>query len=105
MEKVYSFNQSADKLIEKILDDDVAMINHMILNQCEALPKHDSNSNVYMIIVRGTLTIQLANEPEKRYKNGNILNIPGNITMNICNNDLEQVEFFVIKAPSPRLYK
>ncbi|MDL2301756.1 cupin domain-containing protein [Lachnospiraceae bacterium OttesenSCG-928-D06] len=105
MEKVYSFKQSAEKLIEKILDDDVAMINHMILNQGEALPRHDSNSNVYMIIVRGALTIQLANEPEKRYENGTILNIPGGITMNIHNNDLEQVEFFVIKAPSPRLYK
>ena len=100
MEKVYSFNQSADKLIEKILDDDVAMINHMILNQGEALPKHDSNSNVYMIIVRGTLTIQLADKPEKHYENGNILNIPGGITMNICNNNVAQVEFFVIKAPS-----
>ncbi|MDL2324967.1 cupin domain-containing protein [Ruminococcaceae bacterium OttesenSCG-928-A16] len=105
MEKMYSFKQSTDKLIEKVLDDDVAMINHMILNQGEALPQHDSNSNVYMIIVRGTVTAQLGENPAKRYEHGNILNIPGKIKMNISNEDVEQAEFFVIKAPSPRLYQ
>lgn len=105
MEKVYQFKQSTDKLVEKILDDDVAMINHMILNQGEALPRHDSNSNVYMIIVCGILTIQLGDNPSKHYEKGHIINIPGNITMNISNTNAEQVEFFVVKAPSPRLYE
>lgn len=105
MEKIYSFKQSADKLIEKILDDDVVMINHIILNQGEALPEHDSNSNVYLLIIRGTLTIKLADEPEKGYENGSIVNIPGKITMNISNRGVEQVEFFIVKAPSPRLYQ
>lgn len=105
MEKIYKFKQSTDKLVEKILDDDVVMINHMILNQGEALPKHDSNSNVYMIILRGSLTLQLADNPEKRYESGNIINIPGKVPMNVLNKDPEQVEFFVVKAPSPRLYR
>lgn len=105
MEKVYKFAQSSDKLIEKILDDDVAMINHMILNQGEALPQHDSNSNVYMIIVRGAVTAQLGENAAKRYEHGNILNIPGRIKMNISNEDIQQAEFFVIKAPSPRLFQ
>lgn len=105
MEKVYSFKQSEDKLIEKILDDDVVMINHMILNQGEALPQHDSNSNVYMIVVRGAITAQLGENPTKRYENGSIISIPGRIKMNISNEDAEQAEFFVVKAPSPRLYQ
>lgn len=105
MEKAYRYKQSQEKLIEKILDDDVAMINHMILNKGEALPQHDSNSNVYMIIVRGTLTIQLADNPSMAYEKGHILNIPGKVKMNISNEELEQAEFFVVKAPSPRLYK
>lgn len=105
MEKVYRFNQSADKLIEKILDDDVAMINHMILNQGEKLPQHNSNSNVYMIIVRGAITAQLGDNPPKRYECGNILSIPGKIKMNISGADDDQTEFFVVKAPSPRLYQ
>lgn len=105
MEKVYCFNQSPNKLIEKILDDDVVMINHMILNKGDALPQHDSNSNVYMIIISGTITAQLGANPSKRYPKGNIINIPGKVKMNISNEDEEQAEFFVVKAPSPRLYQ
>lgn len=105
MEKVYRFNQSKEKLVEKILDDDVAMINHMILNQKDALPEHDSNSNVYLVVVRGAINAQLGDNPPKRFEKGNIINIPGKIRMNISNVDSEQAEFFVVKAPSPRLYK
>lgn len=105
MEKVYGFKDSADKLVEKILDDDVVMINHMILNQGDALPQHDSNSNVYMIVIAGAITAQLAENPPKRYEKGNIINIPGKIKMNISNEETEQAEFFVVKAPSPRLYQ
>lgn len=105
MEKVYRFNQSESKLIEKILDEDVVMINHIILSQGDALPQHDSNSNVYMIIVRGTLTIQLAENPPCRYEKGAIVTIPGKIRMNISNEDEGAAEFFIVKAPSPRLYQ
>lgn len=105
MEKLYQFNQSKDKLIEKILDDDVAMINHMILNRGDALLQHDSNSNVYMLVVRGEVTLQLAENPEKHYKQGSIVNIPGGVKMNVSNTQSEQLELFVIKAPSPRLYQ
>ncbi|MDL2294281.1 cupin domain-containing protein [Ruminococcaceae bacterium OttesenSCG-928-D13] len=105
MKKLYRFNQSDEKLIEKILDDDVVMINHIILNQGETLPQHDSNSNVYLMVVRGTLTLRLGEDPSKCCENGNIINVPGKVKMNISNEAPEQVEFFVIKAPSPRLYK
>lgn len=105
MEKVYKFNQSAEKLIEKNLDDDVAMINHMILNQGDTLPKHDANSNVYMIIIRGIITVELAGNPATSYEHGSIINIPYGTTMNISNRNSEQAEFFVVKSPSPRRYK
>ena len=77
MEKVYGFKDSADKLVEKILDDDVVMINHMILNQGDALPQHDSNSNVYMIVIAGAITAQLAENPPKRYEKGISLTFRG----------------------------
>ncbi len=104
MEKVYQFNQSAEKLVEKVLDEDVVMINHIILNTGDAVPQHDSNSNVYMVVVRGAVTLQLAENPAKQYAHGSIVNIPGGVRMNISNSQAEQLEFFVVKAPSPRVY-
>lgn len=105
MEKVFKFSQSTEKLVEKVLDDDAVMLNHIILNYDEALPQHNSNSDVYMIIIRGTLSIQLEDEPSKSYEHGNIINIPYGVKMNISNSSSEQVEFFVVKAPSPRVYQ
>ncbi len=92
-------------MIEKILDDDVVMINHMILNQGDRMPEHDSNSNVYMMVIRGAVTLQLAEKQAAEYACGSIINIPGGIRMNISNEREEQLEFFVVKAPSPRLYR
>lgn len=105
IEKAYRFNQSAEKIVEKILDDDEVMINHIILNQGEAMPQHNSNSNVYMLVARGAVTLQLAEDAAKRYEHGTIVNIPGGVRMDISNTQTEQLEFFVIKAPSPRVYK
>ncbi|NLY35960.1 MAG: hypothetical protein GX046_01860 [Tissierellia bacterium] len=105
METRYLFTQSKDKLIEKIIDADEVMINHMIFNQFEAFPTHASNSNVYMLVIRGTLSLQLGEEPEKKHLSGSLVSIPYNVTMNVSNQDAEQLEFFVIKAPHPRKYK
>ena len=104
MEIRYPFKQTNEKLVEKILDDDAVMINHMILNKGDSLPEHYSNSNVYMIVVRGIVTLQLDSNLVKKYENGSIVNIPYNVKMHVSNSDAEQLEFFVVKAPSPRLY-
>lgn len=105
METKYSFKQSENKLIEKIIDADEVMINHMIFNQFEGLAPHNSNSNVYMIVLRGTLSLQLGEDPEKEHPPGSLLSIPYNVKMNVTNKGLEQLELFVVKAPGPRNYK
>lgn len=105
MERKYQFTQSEDKLIEKIIDSEEVMINHMIFNQFEGLPTHPSNSNLYMLVIRGTLSLQLAKDPEKKHVAGSLLSIPYNVKMNVTNRDTQQLELFVIKAPGPRNYK
>ncbi|MDR2939510.1 MAG: cupin domain-containing protein [Clostridiales bacterium] len=104
METKYNFSKSNEKLIEKIIDNDEVMINHMVLNKGDSIPEHNSNSNVYIIIVNGMLTLQLAGNPAKGYEQGDIVNIPFGVKMNITNGNDSQAEFFVIKAPSPRAY-
>lgn len=105
METLYHFNASEEKLIEKIIDTDEVMINHMIFNTGEGLPAHLSNSNVYMMVIRGTLSLQLGEQPEKKYPVGSLVAIPYQLMMNVGNKDEEQLEIFVIKAPHPRHMK
>lgn len=105
IEKIYSYSTAEEKTIEKIIDDDNVAINHMVLTKGTGLPEHYSNSNVYMIIIRGRMSIKLDDQETHEYVPGDILNIPYNTKMNVNNNYNEVLEFFVIKAPSPRNYK
>ncbi|KGG81503.1 hypothetical protein Y919_00635 [Caloranaerobacter azorensis H53214] len=102
IEKVFNYNDSTERLIEKIIDDDNVVLNHMILPKNTGLPEHYSNSNVYMIIVRGTMTISLNDNSPQKYSKGTILNIPFKTKMNVNNLDDEILEFFVVKAPNPK---
>lgn len=103
--KIYEYAQTDSKVIEKIVNDDVAMINHMVLPKDECLPVHNANSNVYMIVVRGAVTLILDEAPPVRHEKGRILNIEYGTLMSVCNRDDEVLELIVIKAPGPSHYK
>jgi quercetin dioxygenase-like cupin family protein len=105
LEKNYKFAKTNEKLIERIIDDENIHLNHMVLVKGTGLPEHYSNSNVYMVIIRGTMSIQLNDQETKIYETGDILNIPYNTKMNVNNNHEEVLEFFVVKAPNPKDYK
>ena len=102
IEKSYRYTQIKEKVIEKIVDLDNVAINHMVLVKGERLPRHYANSNVYMIVVKGTVTLGLGAQEAHRYAAGNIVEIPVDIRMDVLNQDDEIVEFFVVKAPGPR---
>lgn len=105
IEKTYNFTRTEDRVIEKIVADDNLAINHMVLNRGQALPEHFSNSSVYMIVIRGLVTLQLADQQPHSYPAGTIVNIPYNIKMNVSNQHEETLEFFVVKAPSPSVFE
>ena len=60
-----------------------------------------SNSNVYMTVVKGTLSIGLDDQETHEYRAGTLLNIPKDIKMNVTNLHEEQLELIVVKAPAP----
>jgi len=101
--RLYHFQSTESKLIEQIVNADEVQINHIILPAGEKVPEHYSNSNVYLIIIRGTMTITLEGEP-RRYSRGHILFVPYRTRMLIENHDGETLEFFVVKAPHPQKY-
>lgn len=102
IEKKVPFISLDEKVIEKLVDDDNLAINHMLLPKDAGLPEHYSNSNVYMIIVRGTMTIKLNEETANIHEKGTILQIPFQTKMNVKNYHDEMLEFFVVKAPNPK---
>ncbi|KAB3532197.1 cupin domain-containing protein [Alkaliphilus serpentinus] len=101
----YKYSVTNEKIIERIIDDHNIHLNHMVLTKGTSLPEHFSNSNVYMIVIRGTMSLKLNQEDTQLYVVGDIINIPFNTKMNVNNNHEDILEFFVIKAPNPKDYK
>nr|WP_314464163.1 cupin domain-containing protein [uncultured Clostridium sp.] len=104
LEKNFDFSIQDTKNIEKLVDDDNLQLNHMILPKGDRLPEHYSNSNVYMIIVRGNMSLELDQQGVHQYHAGQIIAIPYHAKMNVVNSDDEILEFFVVKAPNPAEY-
>lgn len=105
IENIFNYSTKEEKTIEQIVQDDAAQINHMILSKDAALPEHYSNSNVYMIVMRGNLSLRLDDQEPHVYKYGQIVKIPFNTRMNVSNRDDQILEFMVVKAPHPKIFK
>ncbi|MPM72631.1 hypothetical protein SDC9_119607 [bioreactor metagenome] len=105
LEKIYEFKRLNEKVVEKLIDDENLALNHMVFTKGTGLPEHYSNSNVYIVVIRGNLTLKLGEQEPHKYSEGQIVNIPYNIKMNVNNFDDDILEIFVIKSPNPRYYE
>lgn len=101
IEQVYKISTINEKAIEKVIYDENLHYLHMVFNKDQGLPEHFSNSNVYMTVVRGTLSIDLNDQEIHKYSNGTLLKIPVNTKMNVKNLDDDTLELIVVKAPAP----
>lgn len=101
VEQVFRMTFGNDKLIEKVIMDDNINYIHMIFRQNEGLPEHYSNSNVYMTVLRGILSIDLDDQGVHEYSAATILKIPFQTKMNVKNLHEENLELIVLKAPAP----
>ena len=104
LEKIYKYSADDKGTIERIINDENLHLNHMVINKGDGLPEHFSNSNVYMMVIRGILSLQLNEQDVHQYVKGDILNIPYNTKMNVRNNHEDILEIFVVKAPNPKNY-
>ena len=103
IEAVYTLYTGEKKMIEKVLLDDQLHYLHMVLPQNEALPVHKTNANVYMTVLRGTLTLALNAQTPCDYPAGTLLKIPLDTKMDVKNRNGATLELSVVKAPAPKL--
>ena len=92
---------SNEKAVEKVIFDENLHYLHMVFNRSEGLPEHFSNSNVYMTVIRGTLSIGLNDQDIHKYTKGTLLKIQVDTKMNAKNLEEDTLELIVVKAPAP----
>ena len=105
IEQIFKLTQGNEKTVEKVIIDENIHYMHMILNKGECLPEHFSNAkNVYITVVRGTLSATLNEQETHEYQAGTVLKVPFHTKMNLKNVSEETLEFIVVKAPALWIY-
>lgn len=102
IEQAFKLSLCNEKIVEKVVFDENVHYLHMVFNKDEGLPEHFSNSNVYMTVVRGKLSIGLNEQEIHEYEAGTLLKIPFKTKMNVKNLHAETLELIVVKAPAPK---
>ena len=102
VEQVFKLAQGNEKAIEKVVLDENIHYLHMVFNQDDGLPEHYCNSNLYMTVIRGTLSIGLDDQETHKYETGTLLKIPYHTKMNVKNSNDTLLELIVVKAPAPK---
>lgn len=98
---LYDYTVTDEKTIERLIVDEHIHLAHVVLPFGEGLPEHATNANVYMTILRGTLTISLNKEASLTFEKGKIINLAKGTMMHVVNNHSDVLEFIVVKAPAP----
>ncbi|MDD4773922.1 MAG: cupin domain-containing protein [Eubacteriales bacterium] len=102
VEQVFKLSPGDEKTVARVIQDENLHYLHMVFNLNEGLPEHFSNSNVYMTVVRGILSIALDEQDYHVYPAGSLLKIPENTKMNVKNLNEDVLELIVVKAPAPK---
>ncbi len=103
IEKVFELSKGDERAVEKVIFDENVNYLHMVFNKEEGLPEHYSNSNVYMTVLRGTLSITLDDQDTHEYTGNTLLKIPVDTKMNVRNLHDDTLELIVVKSPAPEL--
>ncbi len=96
IEKIFKLAKGNKKAVEKVIFDENVHYLHMVFNKNEGLPEHFSNSNLYMTVIRGKLSIGLDDQEIHEYDAGTVLKIPFRTKMNVGNLHQETLELIVI---------
>ena len=102
IEQVFHFQRTDKHVVEKVVDrPDRALVAHGVLPPGQATPRHATNADVHLIVVRGTLALQIADQDTHPYEAGAIVAVPYGTMMEVRSAGKEPLEFFAIKAPHP----
>lgn len=101
IQTVFHMTKTNEKTIEKVILDRHVHYLHMVFPKNEGLPVHPSNANLYMTVLRGTLSLGLNDQEVCLYVSGDVVNVPMGTTMNVQNEHDDILELIVLKSPTP----
>ena len=102
IEQAFPFQRTDLKVMEKVVDrPDRLLIAHVVLPAGQATPRHAANAEVHLIVMRGVLSLQVADQEAHAYAAGTIVAVPYGTMIQARSEGPEALEFFAVKAPHP----
>jgi quercetin dioxygenase-like cupin family protein len=90
-----------DKMgIRKLVDEKHLLLMQIALRPGQSVPRHNANSNVYLLVIKGDLTVDLDGS-ENLVKEGDLLPVTYQTPMIISNTGYIDATFLVFKTPNP----
>lgn len=90
---------SNEKVVKNVISNEDFNYLQIVLNKGDKLAKYLSNTNTYITVVRGTLSISLDKQELHQYNTGILLKIPINTKIDVKNLHDDVLELIVIKVP------
>lgn len=100
--QAHQLTDTDSELFENLVNSDPVMINHVVIAPNEGFDAHHTDSNVFIHILRGRITLTFEDGSHERFTGGQLLEIPYRTLMKLENADDDPLELVVIKAPNPQ---
>lgn len=97
MEKVYQYTITDQEIFENVFKDEKLLMNHVAVPPGKVFPKHPTDAIVHALIMRGELSVAIENNALKKFKAGQLVNIPKGVNTKLGNRGDEPVKLFAVK--------
>jgi quercetin dioxygenase-like cupin family protein len=84
----------------KVVDAKPVLMMQAALKPGQKAPEHKANSLVHIVVLKGTVIVNLAGA-DVAVKEGDLLPIAPGTVMHVRNDSQEKATFLIIKAPNP----
>ena len=98
----HQLTETNNQLFENLINCDPVMINHVVIAPGEGFDSHHTDSNVFIHIMRGRITLTFEDGSYERFAGGQLIEIPYRTFMKLENSEDAPLELLVIKAPNPK---
>jgi len=85
----------------KLIDEDHLLVMQMALKPGQQVPQHNANSNVHLLILKGSSVTVTLDGSDTVAKEGDVVPVAHQTPMIIKNTGSDDATFMVIKTPNP----
>ena len=98
MPKLFEYQLTDKEVIENVFDNEAYLMNHVVMPVGKTFPKHPTDAEVTIIVLRGTLSAQANDNQPVLVRRGQVMQVPKGTESLLFNAGEDVVELMVLKV-------